>query len=85
MSARSSRVSQEFARLKKLLKDNQIEQLKPFDPKRKSIDHVAITLKGPKGTVFQGGLFQLEVKFPQEYPKKPPFVRLHTPIWHPNN
>ncbi len=84
MSARNNRVTQEFSRLKKMVKDGEIEQLKPFDPKNKGIDHLAITLKGPKGTAFQGGLFRLEVKFPPEYPSKPPFVRLHTPIWHPN-
>ena len=84
MSVRNNRVTQEFSRLKKMLKDGEIEQLKPFNPKNKSIDHLAITLKGPKGTAFQGGLFRLEVKFPPEYPGKPPFVRLHTPVWHPN-
>ena len=24
------------------------------------------------------------MRFPSQYPKQPPFVRLHTPIWHPN-
>lgn len=84
MSLRSSRISQDFAALKKMLKDGIIVELKPFDPKSKSIDHLAITLKGSKGTAYQGGLFKLEVRFPSEYPNLPPFVRLHTPIWHPN-
>ena len=26
----------------------------------------------------------LEIKFGSNYPYAPPFVRLHTPIWHPN-
>ncbi|MHA1803771.1 MAG: ubiquitin-conjugating enzyme E2 [Promethearchaeota archaeon] len=84
MSIRSSRITQEYAALKKLLKKGTIMQLKPFDSKRKSIDHLAITFKGPKGTAYQGGLFKLEIKFPARYPNQPPFVRLHTPIWHPN-
>lgn len=84
MSQRSSRVSQEYARLKKMSKEGHIVQLKPFNPKNKSIHHLAITLKGPKGTAFQGGLFRLEVRFTPDYPRKPPYVRLHTPIWHPN-
>ena len=84
MSIRSSRISQDFAGLKKLLKEGKIVQLKPFNPKRKSIDHLAITIKGPKGTAFSGGLFKLEMRFPNQYPKQPPFVRMHTPIWHPN-
>jgi ubiquitin-protein ligase len=84
MSIRSSRVSRDFVGLKALLKQGTIIQLKPFNPKKKSIDHLAITIKGPKGTAYSGGLFKLEMRFPVQYPNQPPFVRLHTPIWHPN-
>ena len=84
MSIRSSRVSRDFAGLKKLQKQGTLIQLKPYNPKKKSINHLAITIKGPKGTAYAGGLFKLEMKFPVQYPKQPPFVRLHTPIWHPN-
>jgi ubiquitin-protein ligase len=84
MSLRSNRISQDFAALKKMLKDGDIIQLKPFDPSKKSIDHLAITIKGPKGTPYDGGLFKLEMRFPPEYPRKPPFMRMHTGIWHPN-
>ncbi len=84
MSLRSSRISQDFAALKKMLKNGTIVQLKPFSSKKKSIDHLAITLKGPKGTAYGGGLFRLEVKYPPNYPHHPPYVRLHTAIWHPN-
>lgn len=84
MSLRSSRISQDFAALQKMLKKGDIIQLKPFDPQKKSIDHIAITIKGPKGTPYDGGLFRLEIKYPPEYPRKPPFMRLHTAIWHPN-
>ena len=84
MSLRSNRISQDFAALKKMLKTGDIVQLKPFDPKKKSIDHLAITIKGPNGTPYQNGLFRLEIKYPPEYPRKPPFLRMHTGIWHPN-
>lgn len=84
MSLRSSRITQDYAGLQKMLKEGDIVQLKPFNPTKKSIDHLAITIKGPKGTVFAGGLFRLEMRFPSQYPKQPPFVRLHTAIWHPN-
>jgi ubiquitin-protein ligase len=85
MSIRNSRITRDFAGLKKLHKNGTIVQLKPFNPKRKSIDHLAITIKGPKGTAYANGLFKLEMKFPTQYPKQPPFVRIHTPIWHPKN
>lgn len=84
MSLRNTRISQDYAALKKMYKNGEIVQLKAFNPKKKSIDHLAITLKGPKGTPYDGGLFRLEVNYPPEYPQRPPFVRLHTPIWHPN-
>ncbi|MBD3215699.1 MAG: hypothetical protein GF311_24015 [Candidatus Lokiarchaeota archaeon] len=84
MSSRSRRVSQDFALLKKMRKNGDIVQLKPWDKKKKSIDHLKITIPGPKGTAYDGGYFRLEVKFPNNYPKVPPFVRMHTPIWHPN-
>lgn len=81
MSLRQTRIAQDFTAMKKLLKTKQIIQLKPFNGK--SIDHLKICIVGPKGP-FQGGQFKLEVRFPLEYPRKPPFVRLHTAIWHPN-
>jgi len=84
MSIRSSRISQDYAALKKMLNEGTIVQLQAFDARVKSLDHIALTLKGPKGTPYEGGLFKLEVKFPPDYPQKPPFVRLHTGIWHPN-
>ncbi|MHA1488616.1 MAG: ubiquitin-conjugating enzyme E2 [Promethearchaeota archaeon] len=84
MSLRSSRISSDFAALKKMVKDGTIIQLKPYDPKRKSIDHVAVAFKGPKRTAYDGGIFKLEIKYPSQYPKQPPFVRMHTPVWHPN-
>ncbi len=84
MSLRSSRISQDYAALKKMLKDGLIAQLKPLNSGKKSIDHLGITLIGPKGTPYQGGLFKLEIKFPSDYPRFPPFVRMHTGIWHPN-
>jgi ubiquitin-protein ligase len=84
MSLRNKRISQDLARLKKLRKDGLIGQLKAFDSNKKSMDHLKLLLIGQKGTVYAGGLFRMELKFPNNYPKSPPFVRLHTPIWHPN-
>ena len=84
MSLRQKRVAQDFARLKKLRKTGVIQQLKAFNPSKKSIDHLKILIPGPKGTAYQKGIFKIEMKFPRNYPNEPPFVRLHTPIWHPN-
>lgn len=85
MSAiRAKRITTEYQILKKMYKEGIMTQLKSFPGTKKSIDHLAITLKGPKGTPYEGGLFRFEIKFPPTYPYDPPFMRIHTPIWHPN-
>ncbi|MFX0099543.1 MAG: ubiquitin-conjugating enzyme E2 [Candidatus Hodarchaeota archaeon] len=83
MSLRQTRISSDYSALKKMYKDGVLAQLKAF-PGTKSLDHLAVTLIGPKGTPYAGGLFKMEIEFPAQYPQQPPFVRLHTPIWHPN-
>ena len=42
------------------------------------------TIFGPEGTPYYGGVFYLEVKFPSEYPFKPPLMKFITPIYHCN-
>ena len=41
------------------------------------------TLVGPSDTPYEGGIFQLEITFPEEYPYKPPKIIFKTPIYHP--
>jgi ubiquitin-protein ligase len=43
-----------------------------------------LTLPGPAGTPFAGGIFSLVLTLPPEYPFKPPEVNFRTKIWHPN-
>ena len=40
--------------------------------------------KGPKGTPYEGFLFQLNITFPDNYPNSPPTVKCETPIYHMN-
>jgi len=40
---------------------------------------------GPPETVYQGGYFKAELRFPSDYPLSPPNLRFLSPvIWHPN-
>ena len=43
-----------------------------------------ISLLGPKDTPYKGGVFLLNIEFPDEYPIKPPEVYFKTPIYHLN-
>lgn len=41
-------------------------------------------IRGPEKTIYEGGVFHLELKFPQSYPHHPPTITLFNTIPHPN-
>ena len=42
------------------------------------------TLIGPEGTPYEGGIFKVSIRFPDEYPFEPPKVKFVTKIYHCN-
>ena len=43
-----------------------------------------VTFLGPMDSLYIGGMFYLELKFPKDYPNNPPQINFLTPIFHPN-
>lgn len=42
------------------------------------------TLIGPKKSIYEGGIFHLDINFPENYPFNPPKINFVTKIYHPN-
>jgi ubiquitin-conjugating enzyme E2 N len=53
-------------------------------PRKENPRHFEITIAGPKGCSYEGGMFKLELFLPEDYPMVPPKVHFLTLIYHPN-
>ncbi|XP_047322802.1 probable ubiquitin-conjugating enzyme E2 37 [Impatiens glandulifera] len=49
-----------------------------------SLTSIDAQIQGPEGTVYEKGLFKLQIRIPERYPFQPPIVTFLTPIYHPN-
>lgn len=53
-------------------------------PDESNISKLTAYITGPKDTPYEGGRFNLQVKFPPNYPFVAPKIYFATKIWHPN-
>ncbi|EAR87660.4 ubiquitin-conjugating enzyme (macronuclear) [Tetrahymena thermophila SB210] len=49
-----------------------------------NINHWKGYINGPEDTPYHGGVFQIDIQLPNDYPYKPPKMKFDTRIWHPN-
>ena len=53
-------------------------------PNKDNIFNWIAILYGPEGSPYEGGIFNLDINFPEDYPFKPPRVKFKTMIYHCN-
>ena len=49
-----------------------------------SLDKVLASIEGPPETPYEGGIFWITIKLPENDPNAPPMMRFHTKVYHPN-
>ena len=53
-------------------------------PNEKNFRHFICKIMGPSETPYEGGMFDIEIFLPMEYPMVPPKCLFRTKIYHPN-
>lgn len=73
---------QEIAYQLKFVKQGKLHNVTMIEPEDEWTWNMM--MRGPKGTVYESGLFGVTITFPQDYPYSPPMIKFNTPIYHPN-
>jgi len=49
-----------------------------------SLTNLLGSFRGPPGTPYEGGTYEIAIQIPEDYPFKPPKMSFNTKVWHPN-
>jgi len=49
-----------------------------------NLRHLKGKINGPESTCYEGGIFEIDIQIPKQYPFEPPKMKFTTKIWHPN-
>ena len=74
---------------RRIMKDIDLLSKEPIDgvtagPIGEDLFHWHAKINGPAGTPYEGGVFVVDIKFPFDYPLKPPKCEFETQVYHPN-
>ena len=87
MSTCTKRLGLEFNKLMKreesLKKDGKEAEFRVW-LKDGNLKHWGAKIRGPPDTVYAGGIYLLDIKFPDRYPYTPPQIKFDTKMFHPN-
>lgn len=80
MAVVPKRIEKETQKLQQELPEG-ISHCKPMEDNYR---YFKISMNGPPETPYEGGIYNLELFLPEQYPMEPPKVRFMTKIYHPN-
>ncbi len=81
MAAANGRLTKE---LTEVGKDDKTSGVKAVPVSNGNLTHLKGTIQGPVGTCYEGGVFEIDIQIPKQYPFEPPKMKFLTKIWHPN-
>jgi ubiquitin-conjugating enzyme (huntingtin interacting protein 2) len=81
MAAANGRLTKELAEVGK---DDKISGVKAVPLSEGNLRVLKGTILGPEGTCYEGGVFDIDIQIPKQYPFEPPKMKFTTKIWHPN-